>query len=64
MKCSNRDCDGKMRVVGGGVSQDGMAYIRRRKCDKCKLIIYTVEREDDDRGRIALNNITKSYKQR
>lgn len=43
MKCRNPRCTGSLRVEGSVTSDDGARNYRRRKCDECGLIVYTME---------------------
>lgn len=43
MKCRKPGCTGSLRVSGSVTSDDGTRTYRRRKCDECGLIVYTME---------------------
>lgn len=43
MKCRNPRCTGLLRATGSVTSDDGARNYRRRKCDECGLIVYTME---------------------
>ena len=61
MKCKNKNCDGLLLASNTFYDEKNTAF-RRRKCNKCKLVIYTTESE------ISHNEFYKAmsnyYKQR
>lgn len=44
MKCKNKNCDGRLIALNTFYDENDVTY-RRRRCNKCKSVIYTTENE-------------------
>lgn len=61
MKCKNKNCGGLLLTTNPLYDEGNTAY-RRRKCNKCKLVVFTTESEiSHNEFNVAMSNY---YKQR